>query len=652
MISDAETPCASHVDAGPERRPAGRVEWGKLLRRLKREIAWLATLPPIFAGIFYLSYWLRFEGQLSAAEWRNFQSLVLWVVLVKAALFGWFRIHQGWSRYVTFYDLVSLVQAATSSLLVIVLLDRLLLPARSIPRSIVLLDWGATIVVLGGLRAVWRVVHERSWMTFLSRGKVPTFIVGANDAGESLLRAITRGNGKLDYFVVGFIDDDPRRVGTRISGVPVVGTLGQIGRLAERHEVGEVLIAAGELAGRQVRKLVEETRARGIRVRVLPSYDQLIAGSVAIRPRPVSIHDLLRREPVQLDLENIRQWIDGRVLLVTGSAGSIGAGIARQLLTFSPRRIVLVDRSENGQFFLERELQALRGNVPFDVVLGDLLDEGRTRGLLERHRPDVVFHAAAYKHVPLMERHPAEAVKNIVRATRQLADLAMEHGVTSLVMISTDKAVNPVSVMGACKRVAEMYVQSLTGASACRFVTVRFGNVLDSSGSVVPVFRQQIAEGGPVTVTDPRMTRFFMTIPEAARLVIQAGAIGKAGEVLVLDMGEPVRIVDLAEDMIRLSGLKPGEDIEIVFTGVRPGEKLHEELHLAGENRLPTRHPKIMVADRKRRDPGAVHAAVRRLEELAAADQCDAVLAELRAVVPQFAAGTSGHAPADRRRAA
>ncbi len=604
--------------------------------RLRRQLLWLACLAPLFMGICYLSFWLRFEGQLGTEQWQVFRSMVVWVVLIKLAVFGWLRIHQGWSRYVTFYDLVSLLQATTGSLLVMVMVDYLLLTAFAIPRSIILLDWGATIVVVGGLRAAWRMCHERSWLPLCSHGKVPTFIVGANDAGESLLRAIIRANGKLGYHVVGFIDDDPKRQATRIGGVPVLGPIDQIRHLAERHQVGDVLIASGELPGRQVRKLVEDTAEDGICVRVLPSYGQLISGSVAIRPRPVSIDDLLRREPVDLDMENIRQWIDGRVLLVTGSAGSIGSEICRQLLKFSPRRIVLVDRSETGQFFLERELRAVAGNVELEVCLADILDEKRVRAILREHQPEVVFHAAAYKHVPLMEQHPGEAVKNIVRATRQLADLAMVSGVDSFVMISTDKAVNPTSVMGTCKRVAELYVQSLAELSTCRFVTVRFGNVLDSAGSVVPVFRQQIDAGGPVTVTDLRMERFFMTIPEAARLVIQAGTIGRAGEILVLDMGDPVRILDLAEDMIRLSGLKVGEDIEIRFSGLRPGEKLYEELHVTGERQLPTRHPKIMVADSKRRDAQSLLAAVDRLQQLADADSPEAILDQLAQLVPQY----------------
>ncbi len=648
MHSDPETPeVLQPVGLEGSAKPSP-LTWRELGSRLRRQLLWLAALPPIAAGIYCLSYWIRFEGQLSDSEWAELASMVGWVVLIKVLLFGWFRIHQGWSRYVSFYDLVSLVQAATSSLLVLVLVDRLFIPNRFIPRSILLLDWGATIVVVGGLRAAWRVIHERSWLTLLSSDKVPTFIVGANDAGESLLRTIRR-NKSLSCHVVGFLDDG-RRVGERIGGVPVVGAIDQIRALAERYEVHEVLIATGDLPGRQVRKLVEETRGHGIRVRVVPSFEQLITGSVAIRPRPVSINDLLRREPVQLDMENIRQWIDGRVLLVTGSAGSIGSEICRQLVRFAPARVVLVDRSETGQFFLERELRAFAHSVPVEVLLADVLDAKRVRRLLEQYRPDVIFHAAAYKHVPLMEQHPAEAVKNIVKATRVLADLAMELGVGSFVMISTDKAVNPTSVMGACKRTAELYVQSAAEKSSCRFVTVRFGNVLDSAGSVVPVFRHQIAEGGPVTVTDPRMERFFMTIPEAARLVIQAGTIGKSGEILVLDMGEPVRIVNLAEDMIRLSGLTPGEDIEIVFTGTRPGEKLFEELHVHGERRLPTVHPKIMVAERKRRDGAAVRQAVLRLEALAEAEQIGDILTSLGEIIPQYRPPAA--LPPDRKRAA
>ncbi len=612
--------------------------WRHSWKRRARDLIWLALMAPIFGGIFYLAYWVRFDGEIPPANWASFQRMWVWVILIKLVVFGGFRFHRSWTRYVTFYDLIWLVEAATVSEIGIALADRLWMVQKLIPRSVLILDWGITVVGIGGIRAGWRMLYERRWLPFFSRGAIPIFIVGANDAGEALLRTLSRRNTGWNYVVVGFVDEDAGRVGSHIGGVPVVGTLDQIAYLAEKYEVGEILILSDALPGRQVRRLIQQTEQLGVRVRVLPSYEQILSGRVTIRPRPVAIEDLLRREPVRLDLQEIRHWIDGRRLLVTGSAGSIGSEICRQLLQFSPSLLILIDRSETGQFFLERQLQRLGSGVPYEVLLADVLDRSRMEYILDRYRPEIVFHAAAYKHVPLLERHPTEAVKNIVRATRQLADLAMEKAVHSFVLISTDKAVNPTSVMGACKRAAEIYVQSLRALSACRFVTVRFGNVLDSAGSVVPVFRQQIAEGGPVTVTDPRMCRYFMTIPEAAKLVIQAGAIGRSGEILLLDMGEPVRILDLAEDMIRLSGLRPGVDIEIVFTGIRPGEKLSEELHLPGEKRLATSHPKILLADCTRRDPEFVRAAILRLEQLADLHQDQAILQALHELIPQFQA--------------
>ncbi len=606
-----------------------------VLHQLRRPALCVVTFLATFAAIYYFSFWLRFEGPLGPVQMQWFATTVTWVVLIKLMIFFAFRVDQSLGRFVTFYDLIALVQAATVSMLLTVLVDRFFLAKPSIPRSVFLMDWGATIVMVGGIRAVVRIVYERNWKSLFSvANKVPVLIVGANEAGESLLRSIRR-NEELGYHVVGFVGRDAHRVDTCIGGVPVVGTIDRICQLAERHGVREVLIAGDELSGRQIRTLVEETRHSAVNVKILPSYEQIISGRIAVQPREVSINDLLRREPVRLEMENLGQWIDGRTLLVTGSAGSIGAEICRQLLSFSPKRLVMVDRCETGQFFLAGELQRQGTDVTLDVQIADVLNEKRMRRILDRCRPDIVFHAAAYKHVPLMEASPDEAVRNIVSATRQLADLAVEYGVESFVLISTDKAVNPTSVMGTCKRVAELYVQSQAGSSACRFVTVRFGNVLDSAGSVVQVFRRQINRGGPVTVTDPRIKRYFMTIPEAAKLVIQAGAIGNGGEILVLDMGEPVRIVDLAADMIRLSGMEPDRDVEIEFTGLRPGEKLSEELYVHGETRLPTRHPKITVAAHRRRDPAVVVRSIERLLQLAD-DHPELLVGLLQQIVPEY----------------
>lgn len=591
---------------------------------------------PLFALVYFSSYWLRFEGDLDGPELRLFLSTFAWVACLKVLSFNCFRVYQGWGRYVTFHDLTLLLKAATASSFAILLIDFLLYPSLSTPRSVFLMDWGLTIVTIGGIRSLARLRDEHELSGWFARGCTPALIVGANDSGEALLRAIRR-NPRLAYRVVGFIAEDRKAMDTHIGGVPVIGQLADTCELARKYCVSDVFITAGELAGQQVRQLVDLTREAQINVRVLPSYEQLLSGTVDLRPREVSIEDLLRREPVRLNMAELHRWIDDRVLLVTGSAGSIGSEICRQLLQFSPRRLVLVDRSENGQFFLERELRRLAPDLDIRICIGDVTDANRMRVLFQTHRPDVVFHAAAYKHVPLMESHPGEAVKNIVLATKHLADQADACGVSSFVMISSDKAVNPTSVMGVCKRVAELYVQAKAADSSCQFVTVRFGNVLDSAGSVVPLFRQQIAEGGPVTVTHPEMVRFFMTIPEASQLVIQAGAMGRGGEIFVLDMGEPVKIVDLARDMIRLSGLELGKDIDIQFVGQRPGEKLFEELNCDGEHHRPTSHPKILVAESERSDLAMLQGALEQLQQIANGPE-SAIVASLGVFVPQYAA--------------
>ena len=604
------------------------------------------TLLPAFVGIYWLSYCLRFEGQLGSEEWGCFRATVGWVVMVKLAWFVGLRVCRGWSCSVTFYDLVVLLQAATGALLTMTTIQFFLSPLPTIPRSVFLLDWGTTVVVLGGARSLVRGVREMRWSLFSPADQVRVLIAGAGDMGAATLRMLRRID-RPRYRVVGFLGGSPALVGTRIEGIRVIGLCEDAGQLVNRHSVQEILVMQGELSGVQLRRLMNDARRSGCEVRVLPSYRQLIEGSVTVQPRAVSIEDLLQREPVQLGIEDIRQWIDGRVILVTGSAGSIGSEICRQLLQFAPQRIVAVDRAETGQFFLERELRPLAGEKQIDFCIADVLDEPRMRRVLMHHRPHVIFHAAAYKHVPLMEQHPEEAVRNIVTATRQLADLAMDFHTDSFVMISTDKVVNPSSMMGACKRVAELYVQALAGHCPTRFVTVRFGNVLDSAGSVVQLFRQQIATGGPVTVTDPDMRRYFMTIPEASRLVIQSGAIGQSGQILLLDMGEPVRIADLAADMIRLSGLRVGDDVAIEFTGLRPGEKLYEELHISGEQLLSTCHPKVIVADRK---PGCIddlRGAIAELEHLAR-EAPESIVDQLQKMVCGFRQEEQRQAPQQR----
>ena len=555
----------------------------------------MGILLPLCALSYYFAYLLRFDGFLDPEIGHLLLSTLVWVVVVKALALIHSRLHLDYSRYVTFRDMMLLVRTVTISSIGITLLDALLLNYVVIPRSVILLDWGITLGLLAAVRILPRLLSDSNWGMLAPRQGATALIVGANDAGEALLRSILRSNN-VAYRPIGFIDERQQVQGRRIAGIPVMGTHADVPALVRDYGVEELLITSGALPGKDVRALVTLASQHGFRVKVLPSYEQILEGSVAINPRPVAIADLLRRPSVELDMESIHHWIDERVVMVTGSAGSIGSEICRQVLRLSPTKLVLVDRSETGQFFLEHELRRLAPEADIKVALADLTDAARTEALFRDFRPQIIFHAAAYKHVPLMEAHVGEAVKNIVLATRILTDLAEAHHAEGLVMISTDKAVNPTSVMGSCKQLAEQYVQSKAATSLCRLVTVRFGNVLDSAGSVVPIFRHQIAKGGPVTVTHPEMIRYFMLIPEAAQLVIQAGAMGRGGEIFVLDMGEPVRIMDLAQDMIRLSGLRVGDDVEIEVTGLRPGEKLFEELYSDRELHQPTQHAKIMSA--------------------------------------------------------
>ncbi|MCH2118913.1 MAG: polysaccharide biosynthesis protein [Pirellulales bacterium] len=572
-----------------------------MLKKHYRFAVGLAMIVPLGAMAYCLAILLRFDGQLDAAYPLLMASTLGGVLAVKTLIICLARLHQEYTRYVSFRDMLVLTRTATLCTIGIVLVDAMLLTSVTIPRSVVLLDWGVTLALLAAARTMPRLLRDHLQGFISAHTGTRVIIIGANDAGEALLHSIRKQSDVLCYKPIGFVDDRHEVRGRRIAGVPVLGNYADLAELASRHSVKEVLLTAGSLPGKKIRELTEQAQQHGFRLKILPSYEQLLQEQVAIQPRQVAIADLLQRPAVALDTQKITQWIGGHTVFVTGSAGSIGSEICRQVLKLSPKKLVVIDRSETGQFFLERELQRLTTDTDIAVELADLNDLNRLDAVFSLHQPHIVFHAAAYKHVPLMEAHVGEAVKNIVLATQNVVDLAEEHGVEGLVMISTDKAVNPTSVMGSCKRLAEQYVQAKAKTSSCRLVTVRFGNVLDSAGSVVPIFREQIARGGPVTVTHPEMIRYFMLIPEAAQLVVQAGAMGRGGEIFVLDMGEPVRIIDLARDMIRLSGLRVGDDIEIEVTGLRPGEKMYEELYSDMEAHRPTSHKKIMVAASKPR---------------------------------------------------
>jgi FlaA1/EpsC-like NDP-sugar epimerase len=576
-------------------------------------------------------------------------------VLVKLVIFYALGLcHVSWGR-VAFGDLTALLWATTLSLLTFSTFDSLVLSTGlapwipRIPRSVLLLDWAATIMLIGGLRTLWRSFREELRPLFDRKQAKTALIVGADHAGELIARNLAAASNS-PYLILGFLDDDPQLQHSRVAGREVLGTVEDVGREAAKRGVDEVIVQSGSLTGRRFRKLLEDCSSAGASVKVLPGIDELLSAKTPshVQLRRVEIKDLLRREPVQLDDSAIRALVEGRTVMVTGAGGSIGSEICRQVLRFGPKKLLLVEQAENSLFLVEQEFGRLDPKPVFEPLIADITDEPRMEQIMLAHAPEVVFHAAAHKHVPMMEWNPAEAVKNNVFGTRLMARLADQYGVRVFVAISTDKAVNPTSVMGCSKLLAERFVQALSAASRTKFIVVRFGNVLASNGSVVPTFQEQIRRGGPITVTHPGIERYFMTIPEASQLVLQAATQGEGGEIFVLDMGESVKIVDLARDLIALSGLEP-DDIEIVFTGLRPGEKLFEELYFDDERRVATRHPKVFCAMHRPADLLAVESVLEDLSEVLDAKP-EVVRARLRDLVPEYSSPEHASDPLPQQR--
>ncbi len=618
----------------------------------------------LFAMATLLAFGLAYDFK-HRVPWFSAQYLKVlpFTLLIKLIVFGVMHQYRGSWRYVGLRDLFSVVKASHVSAFVFVAVyyvcenvvyrqyGRPIFVEYTFPPSVFLLDWLFTIAFVCGARIAFRFYHEEIRPSQIG-SLVRVVIVGAGDAGESVLREVLRMREER-YEVLGFLDDDPAKQHGRIHGVEVLGRTDEIRSICTKLDVDEVLIAMPSASQRKVRQIVEMCQGTNLRFRTVPSLPDLIDGRVKVSQlRDVDIEDLLGRDPVKLDAHAIGEYLNGRRVMITGAGGSIGSEMCRQIARFGPARLVLMERAENNLFYIERELR--RTNPALDVVpiVGDIGDAARVEQVLAAHRPETICHAAAHKHVPMMEYNPGEAVKNNIAGTKTLADAAVRHNVEKFVMISTDKAVNPTSVMGCTKRVAEIYCQLLSARTRTQFVTVRFGNVLGSSGSVIPIFREQIAAGGPVTVTHPEMRRYFMTIPEAAQLVLQAGAMGRGGEIFLLDMGEPVKIVDLARDLITLSGLRPGEDIEIVFTGMRPGEKLFEELSIEGEDVARTEHPKIGIMKHRPRDWDEICRSISKLISLANDGDEAALRRELKAVVPQYTPNPGGSAPVQATAAA
>lgn len=567
-----------------------------------------------FAAAFLFAFLVRFDFLIPPSHMAIFWAALPWISGIKLILFCLMGNFFGWWRYVNFADLTALLRASCLSTLIIAGIDYLFINTVQIPRSVVLMDLGFTVLLFGALRSSVRFSREYFWPMVNGKEYSKALIVGADESASVLASRIH--SFQLPYRIIGFLDADERKQGTRLGGIPVLGQLTKLPQIAGKLGVEHVLVTAGQLSGPTMRELVKQCEEAHLSLKVIPALQSLLEEDRRLFVRDVDIDDLLGREPVQLDSKAIGELVNNKTVMITGAGGSIGSEICRQLVKFRPNSLVLVEQAENNLFHLERELKASTGSTTFHACIADILDATRMHRLFAEFRPEVVFHAAAHKHVPLMEINAGEAVKNNVLGTRAVANLAHDFGVNSFVLISTDKAVNPTSIMGASKQLAERYVHALSQESSTRFVVVRFGNVLGSAGSVVPVFQEQIKRGGPITVTDPRMTRYFMTIPEAAQLVLQAGSMGRGGEIFVLDMGAPMRILDLAKDLIRLSGLSE-DDIEIEFTGIRPGEKLYEELYFDDEQTLTTTHPKLRAAYHRPYDVSQVENELAELAKIA-----------------------------------
>ena len=586
-----------------------------------------------------LTFFLRFDKATPVfyrhlLDWQ----VVAMVVAIKLSVFVLFGFYNRWWRYVSTRDMWGAARGVTVASALTYLILYAFPPAITsrLPRSIAALDFLLLLAFVAGTRLLARTLIERPSAGLVAHGK-EVLIIGAGDAGQLMVREMQR-NRQLHYTPIGFVDDDPRKRGDRIHGVRVLGTTGDLAHVLRDNKPDEVLIAIPSAPGRVRQQIVETCRIENVPVKTLPGLHELISGDLNLgrQIRPVQVEDVLGRQQVEVDLGLVAAYVKDKTVLVTGAGGSIGSELCRQLARLGAKQLVLVDKGESALFEIERELVDERDFTAVVPVLANSGDRAKMRQVFERYRPQVVFHAAAYKHVGMLEANPLQAVANNVLGTRTVAEVAVEFGVERFVLISTDKAANPKNVMGQSKAVCEWIIESfaLHPEVDTRFVAVRFGNVLGSSGSVIPIFRKQIERGGPVRVTNPEMTRFFMTIPEASSLVVQAGAMGGRGQVYVLDMGEPVKILDLAKQMIRLSG-RNEDDIPIVFTGARAGEKVHEVLWNEGEAVGPTSHPKIMRAARPQIDAAWLEESLAELERLVEEGDTLGVVAKLRAMVQE-----------------
>lgn len=574
----------------------------------------VATHLGLIAGSYYLAFLMRFDFSLLPKHQHVFLKTLPVVLIVKALSFYFFDLYRGLWRYVGINDLWQIIKASAASTAVFIMVHVFAFGLTGFPRSVFLGDFIIFTFLASGVRLATRLIKERHRNVSVPKNRARVLIVGAGEAGVLTLREYM--NNPAMGRVVGFVDDDKTLHNRLIRNVPVLGDRSKIFSLVESFGIQEIVLAIPSASGSVIRDLVDRCRGTRAKVKIIPEINRILSGALEVKPRDIKPEDLLGRTQVAIDKGGIESYLKGKRVLVTGAGGSIGSELCRQIAGFSPEKLILFDHNENDVYFLEMEFKMKFPRVKFRTIIGDIRDVGLLRQVFTEKKPNVVFHAAAHKHVPLMEENPLAAVKNNVIGTRNLIYAAAHYAIDRFVLISTDKAVNPTSVMGATKRIAEMLLQAKARNNKTKFMAVRFGNVIGSDGSVVPLFKKQIEGGGPVTVTGPDVKRYFMSIPESASLVLQAGALGQGGEIFILDMGEQIRVVDLAKNMIALSGLVLDKDIEIKFIGLRPGEKPYEEMLHNSETDTITKHDKIFVARCPDYDPVKLRKTIRDMERM------------------------------------
>jgi FlaA1/EpsC-like NDP-sugar epimerase len=628
--------------------------------RLSRNLVIIFTIDIILLVIsFYLAHLIRFDFTLPDWARRKCFELLPYVIGGKLVCFYFFDLYKGMWRYTSLNDLMNIVKACTAAtfgLIVFVLFKNRF---EMVSRSVFIIDWCLTLMSILSVRIITRLCFEEFTEEFGYRAVFNSFlkifksgqrkgkgviIVGAGDCGQKICREFIE-NPYVQSHVIGFLDDDVSKIGRKIHGVSVLNVIDELERTVKSTDVDEVIIAISNASSERMRQIVGACKKADIDFKTIPNMGEVIDGKINISSiRNVEYRDLLGREPVKLDKAEIGKYLGNKRVLVTGAGGSIGTGLCRQICRYSPEKIILFERAESPLYEIDLELKKSFEDVEVIPVLGDIQNKTELSKLFEAFLPDIVFHAAAYKHVPMLENHPWKAVENNIQGTRNLVEVTQEFKCEKFVFVSTDKAVNPTNVMGTSKRIAEILVQNMnnTQGSKTSFLTVRFGNVIGSVGSVIPLFKRQIKEGGPVTVTHPDMIRYFMLIPEACQLILQAGSMGKGGEIFILEMGKPIKIDSMARDLIRFSGFEPGVDIKIEYTGLRPGEKLYEELITAQENVVPTGHSKIMVLNSCSMMARTLDQELENLKNEAQNRDHDKIRAVLKKIVPEYFPGSSG----------